>query len=1317
MSHHAQSNSSPFSRLSRLAFPFRSNPSSPLTAETQGEDWYIPYNGPVEPPPPRDDRNTDSWGHLVSGWLMENEGDSRTERSARPRALSNASRVTAAGVGGEEPPPQQRRKGSRPQPSYVNLDQAGGVGDTPVPARPRRSQEAPLHHRASLASILSFGNKKAAHKQLQHSSSAGDLNHKHADRDREHGSPLSHPAPEPSSGFLRRHPYAYATPVPSAPPPPVSSPVVTVAPHKPFAAPRFSVRLLDPLAEKPTAPAYLLPARRPSRLSLKASMSTPNLRQATGTVSVLPKGKQRWLSAETWCDALILPRPRFALKVMDEEGNISSGRIVSPPASPIWPPGMEPPLDAAGKALKKSHSAFQLRSREHASSPPRRPEPVQEESVSEQPVPGPSRVIPETVNANTHLKPPRPKSFALDDLALPSPVPSLSKVLEDGRQLEEERKTWQRQAAKSSMDRRARSMSRARSKSLGSRAPAHAREHQSAFEVLAEATLLGSQKRRPTVHVRVRPPRSDGHATTSGYGTTASGTGMGTWTSASHGQTQTQTRSRGHAHSNSVGTVSQPRSDESFMWTPGHGRNHSFGKSALRMVRTTAATAAGLCGVAGGHESDEDRAKGKPPMSEKANAMEEALKGDGTKVLHLRDQLPRRREDQARDTGGVVVITPPADTAGRLGEHHAGVGPSGTNGVSPTPSAQTTSGEGVGIAISSPPAEESVESEPIRIPAHPYAQGATYPFYQRNVGRAPILPSVRAARSDSSAAPSPTSTTGEESVTKHRQPIVAHPYSPYKQVTHPYAAITGTPNEQRPEQRQTPRARTGRLLEVRPPQSRMFAELAPGEIREILPDEIQYSPYIPTPPVRLPESSSSQTSNHPYSGPPPTKRTSEWGFADALAHTMRRPASIDSGLGTSENQEFPDPEKIKISHVLDSADDDVVVISPEEEHDEEDLNALSPASYPSGHSSGGRYRPGLARGATLASSNHTLASSPMENINPPVFRKELSTGQLSHASSGSSPGVVSQQSSPPMSPRPIDFTEDLERFRDLFYQPPESRTPSSDDSRPAFSRRPSSSIAVELNARSTRTLSGLTSLARQLNENMEEMEAYETLNEGYGRASPMWGARHGGLEGRRPEDLGPEPSQVLSQSPPNLVYEREGKSPMRLPMETNVALSQPSDNVPEDVESSRASSMLELPLEDGPEHLRMGEIEAVSTPPVFATEKRFSTHLSTFRYPDEPTSPTTEPSPHRVVSTQSSLGVPHSSDAARSSFMTNTSGMSGLSDFPAPPSHDASHLSILNAYYGEGARRYNDQFDPARPGLVRETSQATFGAQQMGEAL
>ncbi|KAI0367408.1 hypothetical protein BV20DRAFT_950322 [Pilatotrama ljubarskyi] len=1297
MSSHAQS-SSPFSRLSRLALPFKTNPSSPLSAEPQSDDWYIPYHGPVEPP--KDDRNTDSWGHLVSGWLMEND-EGRTERSPRIRAMSNASRAAAD---------EQKRKSTRVQTSFVKLDQAGGVGDTPVPARPRRSQEAPLHHRSSLASILSFGNKKA-HK-LQHSSSAGDL------RGKEPVPPLPQDATYDSHTqptFPRRHPYAYATPVPSGPPPPpVSSPVVTIAPRKNPSTSRFSVRLLDPRADKPTAPAYLLPERRPSRISIKASMSTPNLRQATGTAAVLPKGKQRWLSAETWCDALILPRPRFALRVVDGEGVVGSGRIVSPPESPLWPPGMESPLDAAGaKVLKKSQSAIQLSSRGAYPPSPPRPPPVRPEPVREEPEAGPSRAVPVRNDANTHLKPHRPKSFALDDLALPSPVPSLTKVLEDGRQLEEERKRWQKQATKSFGDKAARSVSRARAKSLGSRTrtPTHGREP-SAFDVLAEATLLGSQRRRPTVHVRVRPPRPDGHGTTtSGFGTataTATGTGIATWTSASHGQT----RSRGHAHSNSVGSVAHSRSDESFMWTPGHGRNHSLGKSALRMVRTTATTAAGLCGIAGGHDVDEERHKGKAPMDEKAAAMEEALKRDGTKVIHLRDQMPRR-DDRG---GGVVVITPPSEAGPRTTQHQPAVGPGGLHGVSPTPSGLSTSAEGVGIAISSPvPPEDPTEQEPIRIP-HPYAQGATYPYYQRTNGRAPVLPAVRPARSDSSAAPSPTTTTGEESITRHRQPIVVHPYSPYAQVNHPFAAITG--NDSTPVN--AVRARPNKHLSVRPPQSSMFAELAPGQIREILPDEIQYSPFIPTPPVQLPEPSrSSNPSGHPYG--PSSKRTSEWGFAEALSHTMQRPLSTDSGLGTSENHDVPTPERIKVSHVLEDSDD-IVVLSPEQEPVEEDLGMLSPHSKASSGvlESRGR-RPGVTREATQVSSNHTLASSPMENVNPPVFRKVPSASQRSFNSSGSSPGVVSQQSSPPLSPRPITNNDDLDRFRDLFYRPPESRTPSSEDSLPPISRRPSGNIPIELTARSTRTLSGLTSLARQLNENIEEMEAYEAMGEGYerDRASPMWGARYGGLGGQRPDDLGPEPTQVLSQSPPGLIYEREGTgTPLRLPIHANLALSQPSDNIPEDVESSRASSMLELPVEEDDENVRIGEVEAVSTPPVFATPKRFSTHLSAVNH-SEGESPVDERDSRRIVSQQSSLGVPMSSDAARASFMTNTSGMSGLSDFPAPPNQiTPGHMSILNAYFGEGAHDYRESHsDLSRPGLVRETSQATFGQQQMGEAL
>ena len=94
----------------------------------------------------------------------------------------------------------------------------------------------------------------------------------------------------------------------------------------------------------------------------------------------------------------------------------------------------------------------------------------------------------------------------------------------------------------------------------------------------------------------------------------------------------------------------------------------------------------------------------------------------------------------------------------------------------------------------------------------------------------------------------------------------------------------------------------------------------------------------------------------------------------------------------------------------------------------------------------------------------------------------------------------------------------------------------------------------------------------------------------------------------------------------------------------------------------------------------------------------------------------------RIVSQQSSLGPPLSADATRSSYMTNTSGMSRLSDFPDPPSQiTASHLSILHAYYGDGSRTAPREDDvgssEAHTRLTRESSNATFGGQHMGEAL
>jgi hypothetical protein len=87
-------------------------------------------------------------------------------------------------------------------------------------------------------------------------------------------------------------------------------------------------------------------ALKPSKLApLKSSASVPNLRGGQLTSSPqLPKGIDRWLSAESWCDAMILPRPRFKVKQGPEETDTDSekrdsgrgkGRIVSPPLTPI----------------------------------------------------------------------------------------------------------------------------------------------------------------------------------------------------------------------------------------------------------------------------------------------------------------------------------------------------------------------------------------------------------------------------------------------------------------------------------------------------------------------------------------------------------------------------------------------------------------------------------------------------------------------------------------------------------------------------------------------------------------------------------------------------------------------------------------------------------------------------------------------------------------------------------------------------------------------------------------------------------------------
>ena len=182
----------------------------------------------------------------------------------------------------------------------------------------------------------------------------------------------------------QRHPYATASPyIGQISPTQITSPNQTNEHIKP----------------PKKVPAHLKPSSRASLL--KASMSTPDLRAASRRPATYLKTETHWLSAETWCDAFMFPRPRFLLRHLEEDPSTPKPRVVSVAESVILELTEAPP---GPKSLRKSQSVAELRT-----------------STS-------SKVLLTRADRDNTPRSPsdsRPRSFALDDLALPSPMPSL----------------------------------------------------------------------------------------------------------------------------------------------------------------------------------------------------------------------------------------------------------------------------------------------------------------------------------------------------------------------------------------------------------------------------------------------------------------------------------------------------------------------------------------------------------------------------------------------------------------------------------------------------------------------------------------------------------------------------------------------------------------------------------------------------------------------------------------------------------------------------------------------------------------------------
>jgi hypothetical protein len=409
---------------------------------------------------------------------------------------------------------------------------------------------------------------------------------------------------------------------------------------------------------------------------------------------------------------------------------------------------------------------------------------------------------------------------------------------------------------------------------------------------------------------------------------------------------------------------------------------------------------------------------------------------------------------------------------------------------------------------------------------------------------------------------------------------------------------------------------------------KMWAQLSPGILREVLPDDLQYSPFMPQ----------KENNLSPRAGP--RSRDSlhindTIGVGETLVNAARFRGS-DVGIA----------DVMPIAQV----DGDKQYLSPEFgprtirqpiEHDFEDSDALPKSSV----------------------TNLVISVSPEQHSPPPLLPSDRATSTSS--------------SSPPLTPRRLGSPNDLEGFQDLFYRPNNELRRTTNE--PALPDTPSPTFSSPApwnsnKMQNPKTESSLTSLARQLSAEFKHITRGERTN-----------SRHSSV----PSTL--QQSGGISKRPTATSLEFVFEEASQLGLGTEL---------PEDVESSRASSVIERADEsdddDDTAMLRVGMIEPTSilTPASVSSSHRHS-------YAGEASGPLAnegQPALFSRVGVSSEARArmlsslqPPPSELTRSSYMTTStvSRMSGLSDFPSPPKDH--HMSYFNEPLGDMAPSSDQQ--------------------------
>ena len=630
-------------------------------------------------------------------------------------------------------------------------------------------------------------------------------------------------------------------------------------------------------------------------------------------------------------------------------------------------------------------------------------------------------------------------------------------VLEQGEQLANDRKAWQLQAQSSFGNKQARTLVKARSKSLvNGRRRGH--QTQTSLDYLAAQACLGNQNLHPAL------------STTDLYITNANSSRKISYTKNGSIAPTLSKSSKSHSHS----------------------RNDSWSKPAVKMAMSTAA----LCG----YPTTEDEVM-MSTGDARAASLEGALKRDGTKVIRLADpvHLPV-------DHRGPPPISTSPDSSIRLS-------PSPSNG----------SDGKMAIALGTPPLRDD-QSDSSFHPSHPYAQG----------GLSFSVPGpstvTRADRGVGFAGPHPSVNSGVD-VSQMPDALARHKLPPHLYL-HPYA---------KGNSRDSYFDKNGLLAQFRsgdetPHQNKMWAQLSPGILREVLPNDIQYSPFTPPP-----ENGLSPVNPILHNSMVPINDTI--GVGETLVNAVRR-----SNEGRTETND---------------ADSDVIPIS-QADGDERLRNSLSETTI----------RQPIENDIAPSDGSVALVKLPLtrQNVSSPSKQHSpTSPSSPSDRAAALSPTFTSTSSSPPLTPRHLSSLNDLDGFQDLFYRPSNDiqRTPI-EAALPDTPSPPHLSTASWDRVRRNKE-SGLTSLARQLSQEFDMITQERERSSQHSSIPSPTRQQQRGLVSRQPTIRSLE------------FVSEEASHPEPVPELDLHAIQafQPSNSLPEDVESSRASSVIESSVETG----------------------------------------------------------------------------------------------------------------------------------------